>query len=130
MGWWLAGGGCLRWCAAAVAAGEVWLSHGSDIGGSLRFPSYACGVCSVKPGFGRVPAFNPSAAAERGMLAQAYGLAAYIKDPAPTTVLVVHGSGIDGRSKLVNAAKKSATRVARIEKFRDKILAGKGAQER
>ncbi|MCB1400990.1 MAG: YdeI/OmpD-associated family protein, partial [Rhodobacteraceae bacterium] len=27
-------------------------------------------------------------------------------------------------------ARKSATRIARIEKFRDRILAGKGAQER
>ena len=30
----------------------------------------------------------------------------------------------------LNSAKKSATRVARIDKFRDKILAGKGATER
>lgn len=30
----------------------------------------------------------------------------------------------------LNGAKKSATRVSRIVKFRDKILAGKGAQER
>jgi len=30
----------------------------------------------------------------------------------------------------LNAAKTSATRVARIEKFRDKIIAGKGAQDR
>ena len=30
----------------------------------------------------------------------------------------------------LNAAKQSATRVSRIEKFRDKILAGKGAMER
>jgi len=39
-----------------------------------------------------------------------------------------------GRQKsysfVLNQAKQSATRVARIEKFRDKIIAGKGAQER
>jgi len=39
-----------------------------------------------------------------------------------------------GRQKsysfVLNQAKQSATRVARIEKFRDKIMAGKGAQER
>lgn len=36
------------------------------------------------------------------------------------------------RSYVINlgSAKKSATRVARIEKFRDRIIAGKGAQER
>jgi uncharacterized protein YdeI (YjbR/CyaY-like superfamily) len=30
----------------------------------------------------------------------------------------------------LNQAKQSATRIARIEKFRDKIIAGKGALER
>jgi amidase len=38
--------------------------------GLLRFPSFACGVTTVKPTQGRIPAFNPSAPAERGMLAQ------------------------------------------------------------
>ena len=33
-------------------------------------------------------------------------LARYMEAPSPTTVLVVYGSGIDGRSKLVGAAKK------------------------
>src|SRR2546421_465285 len=44
--------------------------HGNDIGGSLRFPAFACGVATVKPTPGRIAAFNPSATAERGMLAQ------------------------------------------------------------
>lgn len=30
----------------------------------------------------------------------------YIQAPSPTTTLVIHGSGIDGRSRLVNACKK------------------------
>lgn len=30
----------------------------------------------------------------------------YVQAPSPTTTLVIHGSGIDGRSKLVNACKK------------------------
>jgi len=33
-------------------------------------PAYACGAATVKPGLGRVPAYNPSGAVERGMLAQ------------------------------------------------------------
>ncbi len=33
-------------------------------------------------------------------------LVQYIQSPSPTTTLVIHGSGIDGRSKLVNACKK------------------------
>ena len=46
------------------------IHHGNDIGGSLRFPSFACGLATVKPTQGRVPAYNPSATAERGLLAQ------------------------------------------------------------
>lgn len=63
-------GGSSGGAGSAAAAGFGPIHHGNDIGGSLRFPSYACGVATVKPTFGRVPAFNPSAIAERGMLAQ------------------------------------------------------------
>lgn len=63
-------GGSSGGAAAGVMMGYGPIAHGNDIGGSLRFPSYACGASTVKPGLGRVPAFNPSAAAERGMLAQ------------------------------------------------------------
>ncbi len=50
-------------------------------------------------------------------------LAAYIANPSPTTVLVIHGSGIDGRSKLVNAAKKSgwAHKFAGLERESDAL---------
>ncbi len=63
-------GGSSGGSSAAVAAGISPIGHGNDIGGSLRFPSYACGISTVKPGHGRIPAYNPSAAVERGMLAQ------------------------------------------------------------
>ncbi len=39
-------------------------------------------------------------------------IAAYIKAPSPTTVLVISGSSIDGRSKLVTTAKKAKGTVA------------------
>ncbi|WOI34573.1 amidase family protein [Tritonibacter scottomollicae] len=55
---------------AAVMAGIGPLAHGNDIGGSLRFPAAANGAVTVKPGLGRVPAWNPSQTAERGLLAQ------------------------------------------------------------
>jgi len=64
-------GGSSGGAGSAVMAGMGALAHGNDIGGSLRFPAAANGAVTVKPGLGRVPAWNPSQTAERGMLAQA-----------------------------------------------------------
>ncbi len=63
-------GGSSGGAGAAVMAGIGALAHGNDIGGSLRFPAAANGAVTVKPGLGRVPAWNPSQKVERGMLAQ------------------------------------------------------------
>jgi len=63
-------GGSSGGAGAAAAAGFGPIHHGNDIGGSLRFPAFANGVATVKPTQGRIPAFNPSATAERGLLAQ------------------------------------------------------------
>ncbi len=41
--------------AAALAAGQVWLATGSDLGGSLRTPASFCGVVGLRPSPGRVP---------------------------------------------------------------------------
>ncbi|WP_163266569.1 amidase [Chelativorans alearense] len=35
--------------AASLATGELWLSHGSDHGGSLRTPAAFCGVVGLRP---------------------------------------------------------------------------------
>src|SRR5262249_58336017 len=43
---------------------------GNDSGGWLRSPALGCGLSRVKPTPGRIPTWNPSATAERGMLAQ------------------------------------------------------------
>lgn len=63
-------GGSSGGAAAATLMGYGPIAHGNDIGGSLRFPSAACGLATVRPTLGRVPAYNPSAAEERGLLAQ------------------------------------------------------------
>ena len=46
-------GGSSGGAAASLATGEVWLSHGSDYGGSLRTPAAYCGVVSLRPSPGR-----------------------------------------------------------------------------
>lgn len=48
-------GGSSGGAAAALAAGEVWLAHGSDLAGSLRTPAGYCGVVGLRPSPGRVP---------------------------------------------------------------------------
>jgi amidase len=51
-------GGSSGGAGAAVAAGIGHLAHGTDIGGSIRYPAYACGVHGLRPSLGRIAAFN------------------------------------------------------------------------
>ncbi|HEM7893050.1 MULTISPECIES: amidase family protein [Burkholderia] len=65
----LTSGGSSGGAAAAVAAGIGPIAVGTDIGGSVRYPAYACGVHGIRPSLGRVPAFNASSP-ERAIGAQ------------------------------------------------------------
>lgn len=54
-------GGSSGGAASATAAGIGAMGHGTDIGGSIRYPAYACGLQGIRPTQGRVAAWNPSA---------------------------------------------------------------------
>ncbi|MBY0613039.1 MAG: amidase family protein [Beijerinckiaceae bacterium] len=62
-------GGSSGGAGAAVVSGMGHIAHGTDIGGSVRYPAYACGVHGLRPGLGRIPAFNASSP-ERSIGAQ------------------------------------------------------------
>lgn len=51
----LTSGGSSGGSAAALAAHQVYLGHGNDVGGSLRTPAAFCGVTGLRPTPGLVP---------------------------------------------------------------------------
>jgi amidase len=50
-------GGSSGGAASAVASGMVAVGHGNDIGGSIRYPAYACGVVGLRPTVGLVAGY-------------------------------------------------------------------------
>ena len=48
-------GGSSGGASSAVASGIMPIAHGNDVGGSIRYPAYACGVAGIRPTVGRRP---------------------------------------------------------------------------
>ena len=63
-------GGSSGGAAVAVATGMCAIGHGNDGGGSIRYPAYCTGTVGLRPSFGRIPAFNGTAAVERQLSLQ------------------------------------------------------------
>lgn len=63
-------GGSSGGASAAVAAGMGAIAHGNDLGGSIRYPAYACGVAGLRPTTGRVPAYNATQSRDRTLAVQ------------------------------------------------------------
>ena len=58
-------GGSSGGASSAVSSGMGPIAHGNDIAGSVRYPAYCTGIFGLRPSFGRVPNFAPSASEER-----------------------------------------------------------------
>jgi len=63
-------GGSSGGAAAALAVGIGALAHGNDLGGSVRYPAYCCGVAGIRPTLGRVAAYNGTLSGERPITGQ------------------------------------------------------------
>lgn len=100
-------GGSSGGAAAAVAAGMGPLAFGTDGGGSVRIPAGFCGIVALKPSFGRVPVWPPSAF---GTLSHVGPMARTVRDTALMLDVIGHPHSRDswsipetGRSALADA---------------------------
>lgn len=58
-------GGSSGAAAAAAATGMGPMHHGNDLGGSVRYPAWACGVVGLRTTAGRIPAVNATSKEDR-----------------------------------------------------------------
>ncbi|MGQ0803613.1 MAG: amidase, partial [Actinomycetota bacterium] len=74
-------GGSSGGAAAAVASGMVAVAHGNDMGGSIRFPSSACGLVGLKPSRARTT-LAPNLGEYWGPLTHEHVLTGSVRDSA------------------------------------------------
>ena len=93
-------GGSSGGAGAATAAGIGAIAHGTDIGGSIRWPAYCNGVFGLRTSLGRVPTYNPGNRAPRGLSAQmmavAGPLARSVRDLRLALAVMAEGDARDG----------------------------------
>jgi aspartyl-tRNA(Asn)/glutamyl-tRNA(Gln) amidotransferase subunit A len=87
-------GGSSGGAAAAVAAGLGPLAQGSDGAGSIRIPAAFCGIFGLKPSFGLVPQYPPSAV---GDLSHLGPMTRTVRDAA---MMLTAMAGADVRDRL------------------------------
>jgi amidase len=63
-------GGSSGGASSSVAAGVTPIAQGNDIAGSVRYPAFCTGLVGLRPSFGRIPAYNGTAARERTISSQ------------------------------------------------------------
>jgi aspartyl-tRNA(Asn)/glutamyl-tRNA(Gln) amidotransferase subunit A len=86
-------GGSSGGASAAVAAGLGPIAIGTDGGGSIRIPAAFTGIYGLKPSFGRVPIYPPSALEQ---ISHAGPMTYYVRDAALTLQVI---AGPDERDR-------------------------------